>query len=221
MEPLKTVRGLSGFGDSIYLLAAVQQLFKKNEVLIYTNYPDVFKGYKTLPFMRAVNIDYDFSYLFRKGNNFTNQWEDMLLNAGIEKDIPFKLSTKGLKKIEGSSELIAIDLYPSFGNGKGRNQFMIPKSEQFYEYVQYQKVEYKSFGYISHEIPFKNLCEIFYTAKKIICQQGWGTALAEALDIPCDVIFCKRALTSDYDFIKRITPKKVLTKKTSTAVILD
>ena len=102
------------------------------------------------------------------------------------------------------------------GAGNGENAYMIPDKDDFYRVANnYPNHDVKI---VSEKMPFDDLCKLFLQADKVLCQQGWGTALAEGLNVPCDVVFTHRAKNGNYDFVKQITPQKVFTKQTSKAV---
>jgi len=61
---------------------------------------------------------------------------------------------------------------------------------------------------------------LFKGADLIVCQQGWGTALAEGLNKKCLVVFSDKIRKCMIEFVRQITPSKVCCKS-STRFVWD
>lgn len=227
---MEKVRGASGFGDAFYLKGALDVCYpkeKRNEVKVLTRYPELFQGYQTDEYSNGVEVDRDFTYVHRKYKPNTNQFEDMLIQSGFfteetVKGITYNLNYEYVERSIVHTKcpvLVTIPPYPGFGNGKGYNALMTP-SKAVYDVLlaEYSK-EYKVIT-IDRQLPLNELFYIFESAGKVFCQQGWGTALAEGLNIALDVLFCKDAISCPDRFINSITPEKILTKNSSKALLV-
>ena len=230
----KIVRGPSGFGDAIYLKAALDICFGTGaNITVLNNFPEVLVGYETIPYTNGTQVDYDFSYVLRKKKKDTNQFEDMLIQSGLftiaeakkcEFDLRFTYNPAASVKdpkdyVDRNPTMITIPPYGGFGNGQGVNAYMTPDQYGYEKLLTQYRKDYDVIT-INEKKPFSELVSLFTNSDKVYCQQGWGTALAEGLGIPCDVIFTKKALNSKNKFLETITPEKIFTKKTSKAIIL-
>ena len=220
---MKIVKGASGFGDAIYLRVIVEWLLanRPNDYMILTKYPEV---YKDLPVQTADlhskmynNVSYYCQYLSGKGLFTTTQWEDMLNRAKLPY-FPFTSSLKYLSLLDLTllNTVIVIPPYNAMNGAKGTFP-LIPKFKEFSDYT----AKYSDVIYLKQKYPFLDLVKMFSSCKLVVAQQGWATALAEMVDTPIHVIFTKRALNDNYKFISTITPKKILTKPTSKAIIME
>lgn len=222
---MKKVRGLSGFGDAIYLRVAVEWLLKHrpDNYLILNNYPTIFQDLpvQVTTFNRRTKVDYDFSYLSGKDSPNTHQFEDMFINAKIK---PVKFTSK-LKNRKYSDKVIVIKWYPPFGQQRGSaNNILAPDEETYNSFIDIIRRKNHDVMYIEpgQRFDFLELVKIFNKAKLVVCQVGWGIPMAEMLDVPLLVCFNQRSLRSENAFIRKITPQKVLAKshKNSRFVIL-
>lgn len=210
------VRGCSGFGDAIYLRAIVEWLLKNRGEVQYTvatNFPTIYEGLdvKAEPYFgETPNIDCNYTH--RKEYGDTNQFQDMCINGGL----PYIEYTSELKKRDPKGFVIALPLYSPMG-GSPESSPMMPFYREYFDLIR----KHENVLQIQSFHSFENLVKLFNEAELVICQQGWGTALAELLDVPAKVVFTQRGLDSKNKFIGSITPNKILTKSTSEAVILS
>lgn len=207
---MKIIKGLSGFGDAIYLRVATEWLLKNNpdDYVVLNDFPDVFQGLKVKieKYNRNAVVDYEFSYLKHKNNPNTTQFQDMVINANLP---PIEFTSQ-LKNRQQSNQIIAIPLYSAFGQLRVMNNILVPKKIEFDKLVNsYDNVKYLE----QKKYPFMELIKIFNTVKLVICQVGWGIPLAEMLDTPLLVCFNQASLQNGRPFIRTITPQKVLEKK--------
>ena len=211
------VKGCTGFGDSIYLRAIVEWLVENRpgtEYVVASRFPDVFFGIDNIDIVDQIKGEptvINCSYLDRKDYGDTNQFQDMCINGGL----PYVPFVSKLKYRDPNGSVLALPLYAPMG-GSPESSPMMPFFGDYDDLLR----KHKNVLQIRSEHSFENLVRLFNQAELVICQQGWGTALAEMLDVPCKVVFTERGLKSKNKFIKSICPKKILTKDSSKAVIL-
>jgi len=215
---MKNIVGLSGFGDAIYLEPLARKTIKDNpcdSFTIATNYPDVFAHLlvKRIPFTRSPDNAIKFSYLPGKTNTKTTQLDDM----GYDNIDQFQ--------IEHAPIAILACGYPSMGS----QDDLIPEKhviEQIITQLKQRGYQVLHIGNGSGERTYLGATKItsanyfqtvalFKGADLIVCQQGWGTALAEGLNKKCLVIFSHAYRTNHNPFIAQITPQKVCCKPTT------
>jgi len=208
------IRGLSGFGDSIYLEPLARKEAAEGNVTVLSNYPEIFAHLpvKVEKFDRCRKCDKVFSYLEGKETPDTTQLADMGYDCADDFEIEHK----------------PIAIFAAGYNGMGSRNEMTPDKAVMQRIID----DLRMCGYIVLHIANKsiekyaNVTEIvsqsyfetvalFRGADLIVCQQGWGTALAEGLNKDCLVVFADKIRKSPTVFIRQITPKKVCCKKTT------
>lgn len=217
------IKGQRGFGDSICLYPIVKYLLKKMNVIIYTDYPEIFNNLN----VKIENYDsfeiINAGYLDLKSNQKTNQFEDICNKIGINhKNIFFKIENDQKK------EKICLfrKIYNPLSGMKNKieeSSYLIPKKESYYKIIDKAKKYYKCFQFgnvddrkfdnlenidIKHN--FSNMVSLISKASLVVTQVGNTLHLSEALGIKTHVIFSKKGLNCSNFFIKTITPKKVL-----------
>lgn len=211
------IKGCSGFGDAIYLRSMVEWLLhhRSDQYQVFTRYPQVFEDLNVQPceyLQNQYQIDYDATYLSRKHITDTTQFEDMCIMAGLPIKIPF---TSMLKARDPLSYTLALPLVIPM-NGCPKTVEMMPFEEEYMAYLE----NFPNVLMLRSQFDFLHLVDLFNHASVVICQQGWGNALAQLLDVPCKCVFTERALNSKYEFIKQITPGKVIEKKNLVEAII-
>ena len=212
---MKVIKGASGFGDSIYLRAITEWLIKNRpeKYVVLTRYPEVFTGLDVIlsPFLPTNKVDYYCSYVSRKESKYS-QWKDILKEANL----PIIPLTSNLKqKLPTKYKVLAIHPYNPMNN-VSPSLPMKPYEKEFYNLVN----SYTNVYILDKELPFLDLVKLFNESELVITQVGWAVALAEILDRFLIGIFTERALNSNNKFISTIKPHKVITKPTSTYIIM-
>ena len=214
---MKSIKGLSGFGDAIYLRVAVEWMLinMPDQYLVTTNYPDVFRDLdvKTIPFNRGMKAEYNFTYLLRKYESGSTQFSDMCVNAGIG-IIPFESK---LAERRPSGLTVVNNLYSPLDGCDPVSDCLRPRKEDYESLVSnYKNVVYLKEG----KYKFIALVNILNRASLFITQQGWGTAIAEMLNVPTIICFTKRGYECSDPFFSSIKPEKIIEKKTTTHIAL-
>ena len=224
------LRGNSGFGDSLYLYAIAKYYASiGDDVNVMTSYPMVFDSIKNInciSFNRRGFVDVDACYCKYKYDNTTNQWQDICKAAGIEY-IEFGID-KPEKKITSPYICVIAEYMPM---GLDRCSELSPDHNYIQEIINHYKDSYEivligrgstNYSGIDHDcrdIGYNDLKSVVYNSCMLLCQQGWGTAMAEGLDVPLCVVWSHKGLLSDNRFLSSITPNKIFSKKTSIAII--
>lgn len=220
---MKTIVGLSGFGDSIYLepLARkeIENVAPGEQIVISTNYPDVFAHLpvKKIPYNRNPDNAKKFSYLAGKSNPTTTQLKDMGYADSDEfviKHSPIAVLVCGYPSMGSQSDLI-----PDKQVVEKVIEYLRKKGYQVLHITNGSQEEYKGAVKTSSANYFQTVA-MFKGSDLIVCQQGWATALAEGLKKKCLVIFSNNFRVNHNTFITQITPNKVCCKK-STCFIWD
>lgn len=240
------MRGGAGLGDAMYVRVVAEHFSRKGRrVTVATPYPDVFDGagVETIPFTRE-KIDVIAHYSEARYSKET-QFKDMCLRAGIHEDIPlrFKWQPKNNKLLDrmreraagrkilmvnggrepfGRDDGLGLDLMPkreafdavlgqlsdcltvSVGNGK--RQFYSPAAE----------LDLVGQTSVSDVLDLGTICDGF------VAQVGFCVPLAECFDKPFLGVWARKGLTTpSRPLLSTVTPKKILTRKTSHYVIDD
>lgn len=213
---MKTIRGRSGFGDSIYTRAGVEWLVRErfDTYRVYSNHPELFVDLdvEVMPFSKKGRVDYDFNYLPFKSRRGTNQWRDMCESAGL--DIPLETS---LKDRRPCGIVVIAPLHPPMNGAVGAQEKMgIPPNEYKDYCSQFSNQVWLKDG----KYTLRELAHIVNCASLFVCQVGWGLALAELFDCPSRVCFAEKGFSCGDTFIETITPEKAISKSTTEAVVL-
>jgi len=212
---MKTIRGLSGFGDNIYMRVIMEWLLE-NEPADYTilsNFPDIFRdmSVKVEKYNRSVGVDYSCTYLRDKRGPNT-QFQDLLNSVGFP-IIPF---TSKLKSRTPKGYTIVIPPYSPMGGYSGSRP-MQPLEEEYSDFIK----QYKNVKILTGKHPFRNLVNIFNSADLVISQVGWAVPMSEMLDVPLIAVFTRRALEKGNSFISAVTPNKIKEKESTTIKIME
>lgn len=225
-----TVRGLSGFGDAIYLQPIVDRICREKKsgepIYVYTNYPDVFAHLDNvvcLPYSREAKVDVDASYIDGKSNPDTLQVDDMGYTQEMRRDY----ITRAKPIVVFCTGYLAMGIIDEMTPLEGDVQKMIDKyiadGYKVLHLANGSKHNYNGAEKITSK-SYEHTYALFRGADKIVCQQGWAVALAEGLKTPCTVLYTKRAQNSTHakkDFITSITPKKIIYRDTTDYVYVS
>ncbi len=229
------LKGPSGLGDSIYSYPIIKYFIeKKFDVEILTRYKDIFKNLdcKVRPYF-YFNDDIDFNYVPRKFHKRTSQFEDMCILSGITKKIKLEINYEGKRKFKTKKKICVIqrpywpmnelekrvELVPDYSQIQ---KLIINNQDYYYVMVGVKNsldFEIKGIDETIEKTSIDDLFKIINASDMVITQIGWTIALAEILNKKIFVIFSVNGLESDNWFFNTITPKKVITKQTSSYCI--
>lgn len=233
---MKSIRGGSGFGDSVYLRPIVDALSEKEEIVVCSNYPDVFRGSKAKvePFRRT-KIDITAHYVYGKGLPNTTQWYDTCRAAGIYPAFKFHwdvVNADLVSRIKGLAAgkpiVVVHGGRPPMGRTDGFGGEILPRAEAFgYALKMFSdcltvlvgsgKVSYT----ISTDVDLWDLTsvadviDLFSIADGVIAQCSFAVPLAEAFDKCLVAVWSSRIAQAGRPYVRAITPQKILSKNTS------
>jgi hypothetical protein len=239
-----TARSGSGLGDSLYLRPVAEHLARKGLVTVVSNYPDVFIGAPVLvePFRRH-KVDVVAHYVARKHVRGTNQWQDVLLAAGIAEALPLRFAWKvrNTALVEnvrhhaaGRPIVLVHGGRPPMDRADGFGLELLPRAEAFHTVLGALSHAYRvRVGRDSQAYPLA--CDIDYNratsvsdvldlasiSDAVVCQCSFAIPLAEAFDKPLLAIWSARAQSSREEFIRTATPQKILSGARDTFVVDD
>ena len=237
---MKRIRSGRGLGDTLYMQSVVRHLVSKGEKLeVCTDYPEVFDGMKVsfAPFARH-NINYLCHYTKRKTEK-TNQWEDIYLTAGL-KDVELKIDWnvknqslveevksqaegKKILFVHGGREPMARkdkfgrELLP---NGDVFNR-TLRELNFFSVHMGDSELLYPVYAdkCLNRQTSVSDLLDIASIADAFYGQCSFIIPLAESFNKPLLVVWSNKGLHSGEPYIATITPRKILSKKTSTYIV--
>jgi hypothetical protein len=241
---MKRVRGGSGLGDSLYIRPICDELMRRGDkVTALSNYPDVFigSGVKVEPFSRD-NIDVIAHYVEGKTNNKTNQWRDVCNRAKIDTEMKFAWAIRNhalIKRIRteanGRKIIVIHGGRSPMGRRDGFAIDLMPTRDAFLSVIESLHgclmVGIGSTDDRKYEIPVdidladttsvSDLLDMAYICNGMIAQCSFAVPMAECFDKPLLAIWSARAKSSNQEYIRTITPQKVLSKPGSTFIMDD
>lgn len=96
------IRGAGGLGDSAYLVPVARYYASRGDsVLVSSSYGDLYRGIQgvsAIPFQRGAPVDIECTYVRRRQETHTTQYEDTLILAGVPLDTPFIASPDSIDR---------------------------------------------------------------------------------------------------------------------------
>ncbi len=241
---MKRIRGGSGLGDSLYIRPIVDYFIRAGErVTALSNYPAVFSGSGAVvePFCRT-NISVLAHYTQGKNNPATTQWQDICNSAGVATALRFDwdVANRALvdqlrDKAAGRPIIVAHGGRAPMGRTDGFGMELLPERAAFElalssipgcflvgigarDGAKYPlPVELDLIGATS----VSDLIDIAAMCDGMVAQCSFAVPLAECFDKPLLAMWAARGISSAQQYIKTITPSKILSKPTSTHVMDD
>jgi hypothetical protein len=243
-----TMRAGSGLGDSLYLQSAARHLAGKgHRVEVHSNWPDVFRPLAdkvtVLPFSR-VEVGRIVHYTAGKNNRRTTQWQDCCARAGIGLDTELRLDWKPvdpalIRKVRatGAKPVIALllprlpmDRKDNFGAELLPNcaviQRVIDRIGARARFVQVGKGD-ALHHFSGIDLDLKNatsvsgMIDAVYAADAVLGYVSFFVPLAESLGKPGLMVWSRRGVKSDTDYIRTITPQKIIHRPDLLKAVFD
>ena len=236
-----------GLGDALYVQAVARHIVRCGERLkVCTAWPDVFKplgdSVTIAPFTRA-GIGYLAHYSQRKTLTETNQFEDCCQAAGITEPVDFRLDWKledealAALVMETGKPVILVQLPRApMGRTDGFGAELLPDCRKIQRAIDLigDRATIVQIGSGAALFEFRSI-DIDMTNRTTVCQlldlasiaSGFlgyvscAVPLAESFARPGLFVWSRRGLNSGTPYVKSITPKKILHRRTSRAVIDD
>lgn len=241
------IRAGSGLGDSIYLQSVVRHMLEQGagEIEVCSDFPDVFlplKGRVTVsPFRRNVRHAH---YAPRKGMAGTDQFQDCCIAAGISTDADLRLdwcpvNVDLVQEVRRGSRPVVVVQLPRNPMGRtdgfgaellpdcGVIQRAIDRIKSRVKIVQVGKGDplYRFSGIdldLSDRTSVADLIDVACAADGFLGYVSFVVPLAESLGKPALLVWSQRGLNAEgprREFVRRITPQKVLHCPSSRFVI--
>lgn len=244
---MKSIRSGSGLGDSIYLQSAVRHLAQQEPIEVLSNWPDVFrplgKRVTVSPFRRD-HVDIRAHYVMRKAIPHTDQFQDVCIAAGIRSPVEFKLGWVPRNQAiarrvrgDGAHPVIAVQLprrpfdrTDGFGAellpncaviqsvidriGKRARFVLVGKGDALYPF---NGIDLD----LSNQTSVSDLLDVAASVDGFLGYVSFFVPLAESMNKPALFVWSRRGLDSPTPFLNQITPRKILHRATSHAVIDD
>lgn len=239
------VRGGSGLGDAIYLRPIVEHLQSKSKgtpVTVCCEYPEVFRGIEcNVDSFRRNNVNVVAHYTMGKKNTNTNQWQDVCALAGVGNvalRTEWRVVNKALVdrvKNEASGRPVVLvhggRVPMARRDGFGRE--LLPRKEAFDAVVDSLAGCFTvQIGQAAQIYPIKtdislngstsvsDLLDLAHECDGAVGQCSFIIPLCEIFDKPLLCVWSHEGIVKGrHEYIRQITPKKVLSKPTSQAVI--
>lgn len=241
-----TIRGGRGIGDALYLQSIVRHLKEAGKRLkVSTDWPDVFSqlGVETEPFRRN-NIERVSHYTSRKNEKGTDQFQDCCINAGILEPVDLRLdwtakNPRILSEVRNPYRLpIIVVQMPRqpFGRSDGYGAELLPDCRRIQDAIDalskkaiivqvgagdalfnFERVDLD----LSNRTSVVDLLDVASLADGFLGYCSFIVPLAESFSRPALLVWSRRGLASSNEYIRTITPTKILHRVSSRAVIDD
>lgn len=236
------IRGGAGLGDSIYLRAVCEYFVARGKaVTALSDWPGVFIGGRmsVQPFTRN-NVNVVAHYTSGKANPNTNQWQDICAAAGIgEAKLAFPWEVRNPRlvahlraKAAGRPLIVVHGGRTPMGRVDGFGRELMPEREAF-EFVLHALADcYRvriGYGPDAYALPVDvdlngktsvpDLIDIVSTCDGVVGQCSLIVPAAEVFDKPLLAVWSDRGLSSPAQYVRLITPRKVLSKPSSRHIV--
>ena len=233
---MRSIRGGSGLGDSIYLQAVCRYLVQRERLKVCSDWPDVFRplGDKVTlaPFSRKVDLLAHYSS--RKALTNSTQWEDVCACAGIGEKIDLRLDWVPETTLDirpyvcvqlprapmGRSDGFGSDLLPDCrliqrAIDALRDRFAIVQIGAGEPLFRFKHLDLDLAGKTS----VAGLLDVAAGASGFLGYVSYIVPLAESLDKPAMLVWSHKGLRRGHPYIRQITPAKILSKPSCKFVI--
>lgn len=243
---MKSIRGGMGLGDALYVQAVARHIIQTRgeRLKACTAWPEVFKHLpvEIAPFTRQ-GISYLSHYSGRKGIEGTTQFEDCCIAAGIREPVDFRLDWKledealAARVREPGKPVVLVQLPRTpMGRTDGFGAELLPDCRRIQQAIdliggQATKVLigagqplYTLTGIdidLTNQTTVSQILDLGSIAHGVLGYVSFAVPLAETFSKPGLFVWSRKGLRSGLPFIRSITPKKVLHRASSRAVVDD
>jgi len=242
-----SIRSGKGIGDNLYLQSIARHLVDKGERLeVCTDWPDIFrpiaKEIAISPF-RRINVARVAHYTTRKKVMETDQFQDCCLTAGVREAVDLRLDWKPsngnlLDLLLSPGKPVVVVQMPRepFGRSDGYGMELLPDcstiqrvidaigSDALIVQVGSGKALYGFRGIevdLAGKTSVSDLLDVASVASGFVGYCSFLVPLAESFSAPALLVWSRRGLNSRDEYIRTITPKKILHRASSRAVFDD
>lgn len=245
---MKAIRCGRGLGDSIYLESVCRHLIEKNgePLRVYSDWPDVFRPLgdkaKVVPFGRT-GIDILAHYATRKSAKGTTQFQDCCINAGIREPVELRLdwvanqSATVDRLLSFGKPILCIGLPRSpMGRTDGFGKELLPRGEVTQKIIdrihdRFTTVQVGAgtplFKYRGIDVDLANrttvaeMLDVCHAAAGFIGYVSFVLPVAESMRKPALMVWSRAGLNDRQEYVRQITPEKVIEHKQDTMVVMD
>lgn len=227
----------NGLGDQLQAIPVVKEMLRKSkeDITVVTKYPRLWDNIcPTIPFKPGVKKDKRISYIQRRPIQETTQFQDVCIEAGI-KPIELKIdwrikNWRLINQIKEDAFLKGkekVCLYKPIdipcGQGEDAKEMffdLMPRENVIDEIIEGNDdihfVNIKDF-----DTSVGDLIDVAFSVDIMLGQIGHFAPLSEAVNTKSFIIFPSKGRNSKYDFVKYLTPKKIINKPTTVCVYDD
>jgi len=234
------LRGPSGLGDSVYMYPITREFMRRGEdVTLLSDFPDIFTPLKCRvePY-RQQNYDLLTHYFTKRLDKRTSQYQDLLVMAGLDRDLPMQMDTvyKPEKLVKKKLCLVRTPCKPRRGNplvaclqpAYPTFQMIIDDYQDECSFVQIGRADgeqpYQFTGLtadLSAETDVILILKLLVCSDITLAQVGYMIPFCEALDKKLFCIFSRAGLQSKFIEASGVTPEKVFDKPKTTTWAVD
>lgn len=243
---MKRIRGGSGFGDALYLRAALEHLIKlrPTKYVVCTDYPTLFTDLPVNlePFGKK-DIHVLAHYTRGKSNPKTTQWQDVCESAFCQPtELPFTSSWKVknhklvddlVRRANGRPIILVHGGRVPMGRTDGFGIELLPSRAAFESVlsefsdcfkVRFGKSKCNVYGLsvdydLGDQTSVSDIMDLGSSCDGVVCQCSLAVPLGEIFDKPVMAVWSQKGLTAKHAYIRQITPHKILSKPSSLFVI--
>lgn len=228
------IRGGRGLGDSLYVRPIVDYLRRLGErVTALSDYPDVFlgSGAEVQPFTRQ-GVNLLAHYTSGKSNPKTTQWQDVLRSARMPGALPLRfawpvrnqaLVDALLARAAGRPLVLVHGGREPMNRRDGFGLELMPGRAAFVTALESladcflvrvgrgpQLYELPADADLNGDTTVSDLLDVASQCAGIVAQCSFAVPLAECFDRPLLAVWSARGLVSREEYVRLITPRKIL-----------
>lgn len=242
------IKSASGLGDTIYIYPVARHLLDSGfkNITVMTNYPDVFQDLPVKTIKHTKDwATYKISYAGAKRKKETDQYQDVLIAAGIPistpLEIPWEIRNNEIvehvrKRAKGKKIALISTPYTIFGREDEWGKEYRIDYRKYDEFLSLLRDEYfivstgtKEPIYLLNNVDMSmvrktsvsDLLDLVYDSDTCVYQVGHMLPICEALNKRSFCFFSAVGMSLDNQFLRTITPSKVIHKKDICRGIVD
>lgn len=242
------IRGGSGLGDSLYLQAVCRHMIAKGiKLKVCSNYPEIFAPLGDAAHVqefKRIGVNYLAHYSQRRHVKETTQFQDCCIQARINSPVELKLDWVvspaatwwSLKDHGKPISIVGLPRAP-MGRADGLGAELLPSMGFYQKIIDYMResgflIVQVGSGHPLHQLrgidvdlanqtTITDLIDIVALADAVICYPSFLIPLAESLDKRFLTLFSSRGLECHHNFLRFITPQKVIHRKDLGSFVID
>lgn len=244
---MRSIRSGKGLGDNFYLQSIVRHLVARGEALeVCTHWPDVFQPLKDMVKLapwRRDRIDLIAHYIERKGHGDTDQFVDCCIRCGIHARIELSidwrpLNTVLVNRVRSFRKPTIVVQMPRepMGRTDGYGLDLLPDCRAIQRIIDTigKRATFVQVGagvplhrFSGIDVDFANqtsvsdMIDIAWAADAALGYCSFIVPMIESLRKPALLVWSRKGLRSHTDFIRRITPNKIVHRPDTTHVVMD